>query len=452
MAIHQTALACPRCQAPIAAHVEQVVDVGRDPGAKTRLLQGRLNVAQCPQCGFAGSLATPIVYHDPLKELLLTYIPPELRMSTIEQEQVLGKLTQDVVQSLAPELRKGYLLRPQTMLTLQGLVERILESDGITHEMLEKQRAISRLVQEMIEAEGEARQAMIRDHDAEIDGSVFTLINAYGQAAAASEDHALSERILQTRNDLMQYASAGRRLQSQREEMEKAAADLKALGEQLTMDRLVQLIAAAPSLDRVTALTSFAWQFMDYGFFQTLTEKVNAANGAEKERLASIRDRALEDVARLQKAVQAEMNDAAGLLKSVLEAQDIEHAIEQYLPDFNDVFFALLESNLESARRNKQADAIQRLEEIQSKIISALENTLPKEIRFARDLMGQKSDAEAEALLETRAGEINDTLVSALKTAAGNFPPDQQPALASRLKVLIASAEKRLAMARFTAK
>jgi hypothetical protein len=220
----------------------------------------------------------------------------------------------------------------------------------------------------------------------------------------------------------------------------------------LTMDRLVQLIAAAPSLDRVTALTSFAWQFMDYGFFQTLTEKVNAANGAEKERLASIRDRALEDVARLQKAVQAEMNDAAGLLKSVLEAQDIEHAIEQYLPDFNDVFFALLESNLESARRNKQADAIQRLEEIQSKIISALENTLPKEIRFARDLMGQKSDAEAEALLETRAGEINDTLVSALKTAAGNFPPDQQPALASRLKVLIASAEKRLAMARFTAK
>jgi hypothetical protein len=452
MAIHQTALACPRCQAPITAQVEQIVDVGRDPGAKARLLQGRLNIAQCPQCGFAGNLATPIVYHDPLKELLLTYVPPELNMSVMEKEQTLGKFTQALLQSLAPELRKGYLLRPQTMLTMQGMVERILEADGITREMLEKQRATTRLVQQIIDAEGEARLAMIREHDSELDGSIFTLINAYGQAAASADDHPLAERVLQTRNDLMQHSTAGRRLQTQREEMEKAAADLKALGDTLTLDRMVQLVAASPSLDRVTALASFAWQYMDYGFFQMLTEKANTANGAEKERLVSIRDRALEDVARLQKAVQAEMNGAAGLLKSVLDSPDIDQAIAQYLPDFNDVFFAMLDANLESARRNKQADVVQRLEETQAKIFSAMENSLPPEIRFARDLIGQKTDAEAELLLENRAGEINDTFLASLKAIAASPETSQQTELTARLGKLIAQAEKHLAMARFTAK
>jgi len=448
----QSTITCPRCQSLINARIDQVVDVGRDPGAKTRLLQGRLNVAQCAQCGFASGLATPIVYHDPVKELLLTHVPAELKMSLPEQEQILGKLTQQVLQSLAPELRKGYLLRPQTMLTMQGLVERVLEADGITKEMMEKQRAKSLLVQQIIEAEPEARLALIRERDADIDGTAFTLINAYGQAAAAGNNHDMAERILESRNALMELSTAGKRLQAQRVEMEKAAEDLKALGEQFGLERLVQLLAAAPSLDRVTALATFAWQLMDYSFFQALTEKVNAAPGAEKERLAAIRDRALEDVARQQQAVQAEMSDAAGLLKSIIDAPDTEHAIEQYLPDFDDVFFALLEANLESARRNKQTEAVQRLEDIQQKIMAALENSLPKEIRFVRDLIEQKTDEEMEALLESRASEVNDTFLAALKATASDPALEKQQPIKDRLVKLIARTEKQLALARFTAK
>jgi hypothetical protein len=448
----QTTIACPRCQAPITAHIEQVVDVGRDPGAKNRLLQGRLNLAQCGSCGFAGALSTPIVYHDPIKELLLTFVPPELRMSTLEQEQILGKLTQQLMQSIAPELRKGYLLRPQTMLTMQGLVERVLEGDGITREVLAQQRAKSQLLQQIIQAEPEARRTMIREHDSEIDTTFFTIANTFGQAAASSGDNALAQRILQTRTDLMENSTAGRRLQTQRAEMEKAAQDLKSLEGKLTLERLVQLVAAAPSLDRVTSLAAFAWQYMDYGFFQSLTEKVEAATGAEKERLTAIRDRAVEDVTRLQQGVQAEMNGAAGLLTSILEAPDTDRAIEQYLPDFNDVFFAVMEANLESAKRNKQTAAFQRLEVVQQKIMAALENSLPKEIRFARDLLGQKTDAEAEAMLEGRAAEINDTLVAALKAASEDPAIQDHPELAARLAALTANAEKHLALARFTSK
>jgi len=124
---------CPGQVEPgTAAWQHWVIDVLRDPGAKTRLVSGRLNFFQCPSCGFQGTLATPLVYHDPVKELLLTYLPPDLRLNPIDQEKAIGDLIQQVVNSLAPEQRKGYLLRPQAVLTAQGLVERVLEADGVT--------------------------------------------------------------------------------------------------------------------------------------------------------------------------------------------------------------------------------------------------------------------------------------------------------------------------------
>ena len=75
----QTQTTCPRCRQPILAEVEKLFDLNVDPQAKQRLLSGAVNVARCPNCGFEGPINVPIVYHDPEKELLLTYFPPELR-------------------------------------------------------------------------------------------------------------------------------------------------------------------------------------------------------------------------------------------------------------------------------------------------------------------------------------------------------------------------------------
>jgi hypothetical protein len=189
----QTTIKCPNCGTPQPAVIEQVIDVARDPGSKTRFLQGRLNFFQCPQCGFQGALATPVVYHDPVKELLLTYLPPELRLNPIEQEKTLGGLIQQVLQSLPAELRKGYLLRPQASLTLQGLMERVLEGDGITREMLEEQRAKSKLVKDIIDADAAARLALIAEQDRRIDADVLALLAAIARSAAAQGDAAFAE-------------------------------------------------------------------------------------------------------------------------------------------------------------------------------------------------------------------------------------------------------------------
>ena len=74
----KTRINCPNCRQPILADIEQLFDVGQDATAKQRILSGAFNIASCPNCGFNGMVATPLVYHDPDKGLLLTYFPPEL--------------------------------------------------------------------------------------------------------------------------------------------------------------------------------------------------------------------------------------------------------------------------------------------------------------------------------------------------------------------------------------
>ena len=74
----KTRINCPNCRQPIMADIDQLFDVGQDPTVKQKILSGAFNIASCPNCGFKGMIATPLVYHDPGKELLLTYFPPEL--------------------------------------------------------------------------------------------------------------------------------------------------------------------------------------------------------------------------------------------------------------------------------------------------------------------------------------------------------------------------------------
>ena len=135
-----TQVRCPNCQSPVQAEVHQLIDAGANPNLKAHLLSGSLNTAQCPACGTQWQIAAPLVYHDPEKELLLTYVPVEVNQPKDQTERQIGQMINEATESLPMEQRKAYLLQPQSALTFQGLVERILEEDGITREQIEERR------------------------------------------------------------------------------------------------------------------------------------------------------------------------------------------------------------------------------------------------------------------------------------------------------------------------
>src|SRR3990170_5299138 len=185
----RTRINCPNCRQPIMADVQQLFDVNQDGSAKAKLLSGSVNFVQCPNCGYQGNLATPVVYHDPEKEMLLTFVPPELGIPRDEQERLIGALINQVVNKLAPEQRKGYLLRPKASLTLQNLVEQILEADGITRDMIQAQQARVNFLQRLLSASTpDVRWEILKQDEKLVDAELFTLFSRLLESATASGD------------------------------------------------------------------------------------------------------------------------------------------------------------------------------------------------------------------------------------------------------------------------
>src|SRR5690606_26185562 len=148
-----TQITCPNCGTPYTAEVHQLVDARRTPDLKQRLLEGSLNMAVCPNCGAGGQLTTIMVYHDPEHELFMVYVPHEMQLNQVQREQAIGRLTQRVIDNLPAEERRAYMLQPQIIINMQTFMEKVLETEGITKEMIERQQKQTELVRALAQAD-----------------------------------------------------------------------------------------------------------------------------------------------------------------------------------------------------------------------------------------------------------------------------------------------------------
>ncbi len=77
----------------------------------------------------------------------------------------------------------------------------------------------------------------------------------------------------------LELTSYGKRLAEQEAEVAAAAESLKQLGQDLTRERLLELLIQAPGPDRVLALAGLARPALDYAFFQLLSDRIDTAPG-----------------------------------------------------------------------------------------------------------------------------------------------------------------------------
>jgi hypothetical protein len=139
------------------------------------------------------------------------------------------------------------------------------------------------------------------------------------------------------------------------------------------------------------------------------------------------------------------------VLRTLLQAADLQTAIENHLADFTETFFVVLQANLEAARRGNQPEPIHRLEDIEKSVLLALDKALPPEVRLIRDLLQQPDDPQADALLQARAGEITDQLLKDMDLMLEDLRQRGETEAAGRLGRLRESAQKQLALRKFTA-
>lgn len=433
MATPATTIQCPNCKSPIQAQVQQLVDVGQDPAAKSRLLSGSLNVIRCPVCGYQGQLATPLVYHDPAKELLLTFMPVEIGLPKDEQERLLGRLINRAVESLPGEQRKGYLLQPQAVLTMQGLIERVLEADGVTKEELEAQRAKIRLFEQLLRTPEEELEAFVAEHDEQLDETFFQLGALSLQATREGEARQAATQRLE---NALAKSSYGGQLAARERELRKAAESLQQAGDRLSREKLLEIVLEAPNEDRVQALASLARPGMDYQFFQLLSERIDNAADDEQERLSNLRQQLLQATEQVDQRQQEEINRASSLLATLVQAEQLDQAIQSALPLIDELFLSVLQANLRAATERKDEQAISRLTEIDTKIRQAIRDSLPPNLRLVQQLLETEDQTEAEQLLEQSVDQIDDQVLNALLSTAQRLEDAGDQEAADRLREL----------------
>ena len=408
----QTQIACPRCRQMIAANVEQLFDVTQDPQAKQRLLGGVSNMARCPHCGYQGRLATPIVYHDNDKELLLTYFPPELNVPLNEQERIIGPQIKQVMDRLPPERRKAYLLKPVPNLTYESMMQTILEKDGITPEMLKEQQDRVALIERLLQASSpDVRTEIIKQNGNLIDEQFFALFSRLAQSAAAGGQEPIARAMIDVQKQLLEETEFGRGLKESVGELEAATKNLQEVGQALTREKLLDIVLESQNDARVRAYATIARSGMDYQFFQLLSERIDKASGEEKTRLESIREKLLDYTNEIDKQMEARYKQAQEFVESLLAKEDVVKAVRENLDGFTQDAVDIVNQML---RQASEKSDYTRMGKLQKMVEILREVSTPPEVSFIEQLLDTPDDMALDKMLDENRDLINDQFMEAL--------------------------------------
>jgi CpXC protein len=422
-------LACPNCRTPMRAQVFTLVDVGRQPELKNYLLAGQLNLAVCPNCGTPAMIAAPLIYHDPAKQLFLIHFPQQLNARPEEQERFIGEATSLIMRELPADAPKGYLLAPRRFLTINSLVDTVLEADGISREMVEAQRARVELISQLAEAyeQGEEQLAKLVEQQKEkLDYDFFATLSAFAEASAQSGRDDSAQLLLGLRDTLAELSGFDAELPDQDEV-------------DLSLDEAIDRLAATSEEDLEESIAELR-PVIDYSFFEAWTRRIDAAeragDTATAAQLTARRTQILDMVERMDKQAQELFEAGAQVLKAVMAADDPAAALRAQRDTIDEAFLLVLDANLAAAERAGAADAIARLTEIRRLALEIAQEALSPEDRFINELLQLEKPQDATKLLRQNVAMITPAFVKRLNELSDQFESDGRKPLGERLRQL----------------
>jgi CpXC motif protein len=423
-------LSCPNCRAPVRAQIFTLVDVGRQPELKNYLLAGQLNLAVCQSCGTPAMIAAPLIYHDPAKQLFLVHFPQQLNARPDEQERFVGDATKAIMSGLPANAPRGYLLAPRRFLTLNSLVDAILEADGISREVIEGQRKRVELISRLAEAfeQGEEQLvAAVEENKEALDYDFFATLTAFVEASAQGGRDESSQMLMDLRQKLIDLTGF---------DAEEAG---EFEGEDLELDEVIERLVSAPD-EELEQVIGELRPAIDYSFFEAWTKRIDAAaqagDKATAERLTARRAQILETVERMDKQAQEMFEAGANILQDILEASDPAEALRAHREELDEAFLLVLDANIAAAERVGNTSAVARLTEIRHLALEVAQESLTPEDRFINQLLQAEKPQDATKLLRQNPTMITAAFVKRLNELADQFENDGRKPLSERLRQL----------------
>ncbi|NLE76724.1 MAG: hypothetical protein GX605_08235 [Chloroflexi bacterium] len=397
---------CPACRHVHTANAHAIVDGGQSPELKASLLRGRLNMAVCPQCGRSAALETPFLYVDTDKEVALVYLSPTAGMDNNQQQSLIGRLTNQVLNELPPEKRKGYLFQPRMFFTLASLTDAVLEADGVSKDEVVQSRQRSELAEKLlaVAADEKTVQQLIKDHDRELDETFFRQLAALQEEALAQGDRERAEKVALLQERLVQHSTWAKET--------VAAAQKKQLDEMVrAREKLLASLVRAKKDAEVESLVMSGRSVIDYEFYQKLTAQIDAAEAAgnkdEARRLALLRDRVLTLTEQMDKEAEAAIGQAMELLNAVVQSKDPQAVLQERIEEVNPVFLNLVALNVNYAVQQGQEQVARALQMIHALAVDVIRRNAPAEMQLLDELMAMGAPAARRQLLEGSRSLLN---------------------------------------------
>ncbi len=436
----QTQISCPNCGTPYTAEIHQVIDVGRNPELKAALLSGQLNVAVCPSCGTAGQMASAIVYHDPDHELFIIHVPQELNLDQMQREQYIGQLTRQVVDNTPAEQRRAYMLQPTMMFTMQSFLEKVLETEGITKDMIERQRGQAELLNTLISADKDVQDHLISERGDEIDEVFFAMLRQYIEAASQLEDNKQMIPLVNLQAKLMTETEVGRQLEKQQivlHSLNRAVKEAGGLSPAILLEYILKN-QEDPAL--VDTLATVGLPAMTYEFFTGLTAEIDrhklAGHEDAVDRLTNIRTELLQLQEDAQAQTQQLLSAANETLNTILEAEDMKPVLKDNINAIDDAFMYVLAAEISKAEGENLQDRLERLNDLRELIVEELEGQTPPEVRLLNKLVTAESDGDIQKLIDENRYLLSSDLVKIVEVLQDQAESNGQHELTDRLSLV----------------
>ncbi len=358
---------CPRCGVRILAEPIRVVS-STDSGLRDALLSGRLNVFECTACGAPVRIVAPLLFHDPEASAALVYLLDGLSSSHEEQQRTIGSLTNSALQGLAEGSPRGHLLHPTIFLTEDSFHEAVLVASGVPKESLERARQLTSLAE---------RLAGIDDDAALIE-------------ALCESPHSSDPMLIQVCLELAER-SIGKADQVQADRMLSLAKRLREHIEppKIELDAVLEALETARNEDRLEELVQQIRPVLDYTFFVTLTERIEAnaeRNGQQASvNLVELRG-ALTAAIDAVDAFERRWADSSGLwIEHLVAARNQERGAQIRMMAFSgllDPMFYSVLRGLRDAVSDSESEREANLESVDTLAREALEKVLELQRSF----------------------------------------------------------------------
>jgi len=258
----------------------------------------------------------------------------------------------------------------------------------------------------------DARLELIKQNEKTIDEQFFGLFSRIAQNAMQSGQEPIARALIELQKQLLEETAFGRQLKESVGEVEAATKVLQEAGQSLNREKLLEFVLEAKSDARIRAYVSLARGGMDYTFLQSLSEKIEKAEGEEKARLESIREKVLGFIAEVDKQMEARFKQSQDFIETLLEQEDVEKATRENIDGFTQDSVEVVNQLLRQASEKNDYARMGKLQKMAQVLQEA--SAPPPEIAFVEQLLQAPDGAGVVQMLKDNDAMVNQQFLEAL--------------------------------------